>query len=52
MRQLITTLAFGAGLFAAPEAQAAERTVTLAVENMYCAACPYTVREAWKRCGA
>lgn len=26
-------------------AQAAERTVTLAVENMYCEACPYMVKK-------
>jgi mercuric ion binding protein len=34
----------GLSLFAASTAYAAERTVTLAVENMYCAACPHTVR--------
>jgi mercuric ion binding protein len=44
MRRLISVVAFCAGLFAVPMAQAAERTVTLAVDNMYCAACPYTVR--------
>ena len=27
-------------------ASAAERTVTLAVENMYCDACPYIVKES------
>lgn len=32
-------------VFAAPSF-AGERTVTLAVENMYCAACPYIVRES------
>jgi mercuric ion binding protein len=31
-------------LLASSSAIAAERTVTLAVQNMYCAACPYTVR--------
>ena len=35
--------AFGAG-----EAQAAERTVKLAVDNMYCDACPITVGRAMK----
>ncbi len=44
MRRLITTFALGLGLIAATMTQAAERTVTLAVENMYCAVCPYTVR--------
>jgi mercuric ion binding protein len=29
-----------------PAAFAAERTVTLAVQNMYCAACPFTVRKS------
>lgn len=29
----------------APAAWAAERTVTLAVENMYCASCPYIVKK-------
>jgi periplasmic mercuric ion binding protein len=31
-------------LLASSSAIAAEKTVTLAVQNMYCAACPYTVR--------
>lgn len=44
MRRLIATVAFGAGLVSASMVQAAERTVTLAVRNMYCATCPYTVR--------
>lgn len=43
MRHLIALFAIGFGL-AAPMAHAAERTVTLSVQNMYCAACPYTVR--------
>lgn len=34
----------GLSLFAASPAFAVERTVTLAVQNMYCAACPHTVR--------
>lgn len=44
MRRLITMVAFGTALISASTVQAAERTVTLAVQNMYCAACPYTVR--------
>jgi len=32
------------GLLASSSAIAAERTVTLVVQNMYCAACPHTVR--------
>lgn len=31
-------------LMASSSAIAAERTITLAVQNMYCAACPHTVR--------
>jgi mercuric ion binding protein len=31
-------------LLASSSAFAAEKTVTLAVKNMYCAACPHTVR--------
>ncbi len=32
------------GLLASSSALAAERSVTLAVQNMYCAACPHTVK--------
>ena len=32
------------GLLATSAAVAGERTVTLAVKNMYCAACPHTVK--------
>jgi periplasmic mercuric ion binding protein len=48
MRRLITLVAFGAALIAASSVQAAERTVTLSVQNMYCVACPYTVRASLK----
>jgi mercuric ion binding protein len=34
------------GLAAAAPALAGERTVTLAVRNMYCAACPLTVKSS------
>jgi periplasmic mercuric ion binding protein len=34
----------GISLLGGSAALAAERTVTLAVRNMYCAACPHTVR--------
>jgi mercuric ion binding protein len=46
MRTLLSALAMASSLMAAGAAIAAERTVTFAVENMYCAACPYTVRSA------
>ena len=48
MRRLITTVALGTALISASSAQAAERTVTLSVQNMYCAVCPYTVRASLK----
>lgn len=49
MIRLIASLAFGLGLIASSTAFAAERTVTLAVQNMYCAACPSTVRKSLDR---
>lgn len=42
---VIPTLLLGC-LVAAPAAQAAERTVTLNVEGMTCASCPYIVRQS------
>lgn len=36
-------------LFASSGALAAEKTVTLAVKNMYCAACPHTVKASLER---
>jgi mercuric ion binding protein len=44
MHKLIASLAFGLALLASPPGFAAQRTVTLAVQNMYCAACPHTVK--------
>jgi periplasmic mercuric ion binding protein len=44
MIKLLSTAAFGFGLIASSSAFAAEKTVTLAVKNMYCAACPGTVK--------
>jgi mercuric ion binding protein len=43
MTKLITFIV-GFSLFAASTAFANEQTVTLAVKNMDCATCPYTVR--------
>ena len=45
MTKLLTPLAFVLSL-AASSAMAGERTVTLAVSNMYCAACPHTVKSS------
>ena len=44
MIKLLSTAAFGFGLVASSSVLAAEKTVTLAVKNMYCAACPGTVK--------
>lgn len=44
MIKLLSTAAFAIGLLAAPSAFAAEKTVTLAVQHMTCAACPRTVK--------
>ena len=44
MNRLLTSAAFALCLFESSAALAAEQTVTLAVENMYCAACPHTVK--------
>jgi mercuric ion binding protein len=46
MFRLITSATLGLCLLASSAASAAERTVTLAVKNMYCATCPYTVRKS------
>ena len=44
-RSLIATL-FGLSLLVWSSAFAGERTVTLAVQNMYCSACPITVKSS------
>lgn len=46
MIRLFTSAALGLGLLASSAAWAAERTVTLSVQNMYCAACPTIVRKS------
>lgn len=46
MNKLLTSAAFAFCLFASSSVSAAEKTVTLAVKNMYCAACPHTVKSS------
>ncbi len=46
MTKFLAPLAFGLGLLASSAAFAGEKTVTLAVKNMYCAACPHTVKSS------
>jgi mercuric ion binding protein len=44
VNKLLTSGAFALAILASSAAFAGEKTVTLAVENMYCAACPNTVK--------
>ena len=44
MKRLITLAALTAGLSGSAAAYAGEQTVTLAVQNMTCASCPYIVK--------
>jgi mercuric ion binding protein len=44
VNKLRTGIALVLGVVASSTALAAERTITLTVQNMYCAACPYTVK--------
>lgn len=44
MTTLLTAAGLGLGLLATTAAFAGEKTITLAVKNMYCAACPHTVK--------
>jgi mercuric ion binding protein len=44
MNKLLISTVFALGLSASSTALAAEKTVTLAVQHMYCAACPHTVK--------
>ena len=44
-KSLAATL-FSLGLLASPVALAAEKTVTLSVQNMSCSACPITVKSS------
>jgi mercuric ion binding protein len=46
MRRLLSIAVLAGSLLAADAAQAGAQTVTLAVENMSCAACPLIVRKA------
>ena len=46
MMRILALLITAAMAIAGAAASAAERTVTLAVDNMYCEACPYIVKES------
>ena len=42
----LAIIVLGLGMLASSSALAAERTVTLAVQNMFCADCPFIVRKS------
>jgi mercuric ion binding protein len=44
MNKLLASGAMAVSVLASTTAVAAEKTITLAVKNMYCAACPHTVK--------
>jgi len=44
--KLVSTALLGLSLVVSSAALAGEQTVTLAVQNMYCSACPITVKSA------
>jgi len=44
--KLLATTAIAASLLVSSTALAADKTITLAVENMYCADCPFIVRKS------
>jgi mercuric ion binding protein len=46
MRQVIVAAALAVTIFSPGTALAAEQEVTLRVENMYCASCPFMVKQA------
>lgn len=46
MKHVMTLAALTGGLLASATAHAGQQTVRLAVSNMYCAACPMTVKKA------
>jgi mercuric ion binding protein len=44
MKKLLVQAAFAIGIITSPAVMAADRTITLAVKNMDCAACPAIVK--------
>jgi periplasmic mercuric ion binding protein len=49
MRHILAALGFTAVVLGGGGASAAQQTVTLAVDNMYCEACPYIVKQSLAR---
>lgn len=46
MSKLVASVALAVSVLASSTALAAEKTITLAVKNMYCADCPFVVRKS------
>jgi mercuric ion binding protein len=46
MRKLLASVAFLVSVLASSATFGAEKTITLAVKNMYCADCPFIVRKS------
>ena len=46
MSRLVTAATVALSVFGASAALAAEKTITLAVKNMYCADCPFIVKKS------
>ena len=42
----LAVIVLGLGMIASSSAMAAERTITLAVQNMFCADCPFIVKKS------
>jgi mercuric ion binding protein len=42
----LTVIVFGLGMLASSSVLAAEKTITLAVQNMFCADCPFIVKKS------
>ena len=45
MNRILAIAALAMAILAAGDARAAERTVTLKVDNMFCVSCPYIVKK-------
>lgn len=51
MKHALAALVLGGFLLSAGAAVAAEKTVTLSVPGMYCASCPYIVKQSLAKIG-
>ena len=49
MSKLLACAAFAVSVVVSPGAFAAEKTITLTVNNMYCADCPFIVKKSLER---